>query len=424
MDKTSLIFMKCLYAGLHGRKFPNRNELTPNEWTEVLQLALKHNLLQIVLGTIYDADAVKQVDPELVRKMSRITLYALKRQAAVTAEFLQLYTKLVEAGVHPVVVKGLVCQNLYPNPDSRYSGDVDLFIREDEFDLCHDVLTTSGLQLAKSDKDIHREHEVPYRNGKSPLYIEVHKSLFPPESEAYGDLNRFFEGAHERTVRVQLKKQHTSILTLEYTDNLQYLIFHAFKHFLHSGFGLRQVCDITMFANVYGTQINWNQLLENCRQVHADVFTAALLKIGAKYLGLHVAYLPIGGEWKRMMEEVDETDLLNELLDGGIFGDSSMSRIHSSNITLNAVASQKQGDKANAVKASLFPSAQKLSGRYSFLKRASWLLPFAWADRLIKYSFEISKRKKMREGGSNDALESLQIGRERIALLKEYKIIK
>jgi hypothetical protein len=42
--------------------------------------------------------------------------------------------------------------------------------------------------------------EVPYRKAGSPLYIELHKQLFAPESDAYADLNRFFEGAFERTV--------------------------------------------------------------------------------------------------------------------------------------------------------------------------------------------------------------------------------
>ena len=42
-------------------------------------------------------------------------------QTMKTSEFLQLYRFLAEAGIRPLVVKGIVCRELYPNPDYRAS---------------------------------------------------------------------------------------------------------------------------------------------------------------------------------------------------------------------------------------------------------------------------------------------------------------
>lgn len=88
-------------------------------------------------------------------------------------------------------MKGIVCRNLYPNPDYRMSGDEDVLIPEEQFKLCHQVMLDYGMQPADPTQDIQSEHEVPYGKPGSPIYIELHKCLFPPESTAYGDLNRF-----------------------------------------------------------------------------------------------------------------------------------------------------------------------------------------------------------------------------------------
>lgn len=117
---------------------------------------------------------------------------------------------------------------------------------------------------------------------ESPLYIELHKHLFPPESDAYGDMNRFFEGVFDRSIVEDI--QGIPVYTMGYTDHLFYLIFHAFKHFLYSGFCMRRVCDIIMFSKKYGRQIDWTKILSNCKEGNADKFAFASFQIGSKYL--------------------------------------------------------------------------------------------------------------------------------------------
>lgn len=204
---------------------------------------------------------------------------------------------------------------------------------------------------------------------------------------------------------------------LAITDQLFYLICHSFKHFLHSGFGIRQVCDIILFANEYGDAIDWEKVLRQCREIHADLFAAALFAIGEKYLTFDPEKAHYPKAWREI--SVDETDMLMDLLDSGIYGNANMSRKHSSNMTLDAVAADKNGKKAgNTVLKSLFPSAKKLEGRYPYLKKHPILLPIAWTDRILKY------RKETVAGGDNAAADSVKIGNQRIELMKEYGIIK
>jgi hypothetical protein len=323
-----------------------------------------------------------------------------------TGDFLELNDQLQAAGATPLVVKGVVCRSLYCQPDHRPSSDEDVLIRPEHMDTCHGVLTRFGMTTEAEPNS----YELPYRKADSPLYIELHKSLFPPEQEAYGDLNRFFADVHSRAVTLQI--QGHRVYTMCPTDHLFYLVCHAFKHFLHSGFGIRQVCDIVLFARCYGGTVDWTQIAERCRAIRAEQFAAAIFAIGKNHLGVDV---PDG--WQQI--PVDEMPLLLDLLSGGLYGDASMSRKHSSNITLDAVAAQKAGKKARgAFVASVFPSVSKLEGRYPYLKKCPYLLPVAWCSRLLQYG------KESRATQDNNATDALKIGIQRVELMKLYGILE
>lgn len=111
--------------------------------------------------------------------------------------------------------------------------------------------------------------------------------------------------------------------------------------------------------------------------------------------------------------------MLEDLIAGGVYGGAQMSRKHSSNMTLQAVSAQKQGKKQkNFVLKTIFPSARDLQGRYPYLQKKPYLLPAAWASRILRY------RKEIKSAPDNQAAEAVKIGNQRIELLKRYEIIE
>lgn len=413
MKQQDELFLQALAAALKHEKTAWETAFPAQDWLGLFECAEKHHVLPMIYEAVYDCPAARELDPAFLLPFKRRTIQQVTLQAIKTGAFLQLYAHLQKAGIRPLVVKGIVCRALYPDPDARVSGDEDVWVQPEQFSACHEALLAFGMQPAEPEKDIETAYEVAYGKPGSPLYIELHKSLFPPDSEAYGDLNRFFAGAHDHADVVSV--QGAAVSTLNSTDHLFYLICHAFKHFLHSGFGIRQVCDIALFANAYGDGIDWPRLLAQCTEIHAEKFTAALFHIGEEYLGFSPEKACLPPQWTEIA--VDETALLEDLLSGGVYGAADRNRLHSSTITLNAMAAQKQGGKAkrNVLK-TVFPSAKALSGRYPYLKKYPFLLPAAWGDRLLKY------RKETAAG--NGAAESIRIGSQRIELMKQYGILK
>ena len=417
MQHTQQLFLEALKAALKNEQVEWNNKLEAQEWMDLFRMAEVHQILPMIYEAVYRSPAAGQADPQILAPAKAQMVRTVIMQTQKTGEFEPLYRYLRESGICPLVVKGIVCRNIYPNPDYRISGDEDLLIRPEDFRKCHDLLREYGMQTSEQDMDaeeLESVYEVPYGKKGSLIYIELHKSLFPPESEAYGDLNRFFANVHEDAIDIRI--DGTDIRTMGYTDHLFYLICHSFKHFLHRGFGIRQVCDICLFTHRYGEEVDWPRLAQRLEQARAEVFAANLLAIGRKYLGFS-AYPEAVERWMAGFgEKLDCEDLLADLLASGIYGSSSLSRQHSSLITLNAVKDGTGGRGAHRVLRTMFPARKDLLRAYPYLERYPWLLPAAWVQRLGRYQSQ--------NRGAESAKESLSIGTQRVELLKKYQVIR
>ena len=393
-------FLNLLAAAL-GNAHDPVPELTADQWRELFAMAAEHKVLPLIFEHAYPL--VARLDPALAAGAKRQVRLQGGAQTIRTAEFLELYRALEEAGATPLVVKGIVCRQLYPRADHRPSGDEDLWIPPEQYPLCHGVMTRLGLVTGETDPD--GVYEVPYRRAGSSLYIELHKHLFPPGFRvADAEFNGFF--SHARHVIEQIPGG--SLRTLHPTDHMTYLLFHAFKHFLHSGFGIRQICDILLFAHRHGGAIDWERVRLSCRAIRAEKFAAALFAIGIRHLG----FGPVG-PWGSLY--VDEKPLLQDVLCAGVYGSADLSRQHSSTITLEAVSTRKKAPAG--ILAAAFPTAKHLEGRYPWLKKQPWLLPVAWTSRMADYLRETQRRP------DSSLADALKIGTERVELLKRYDIL-
>ena len=415
MNARSERMLEAIRCFLNGKKAEWQEDISEAEWMELFGLSQQHQVLPMVYETVYPCPAFRTVSAEQNQILKRQVIRQVMVQSRKTEEFLALYRKLTESGITPLVVKGLVCRNIYREPDYRCSGDEDVLIPREQFGRCHEIFTENGMKPVEPGENMEAEGETPYYKEKGALHIELHKELFAAESKAYGEFNGLFADAFERKIQIEING--VQVYTMCHTEHLLYLIVHAFKHFLHSGFGIRQVCDIAIYANKYGCEIDWDELQEKCRSIHAEVFAAALFDIGVKKLVFDKKRACYPESWEQIGADGD--DLLADLIAGGVFGDSSMSRKHSSNMTLQAVAEEKQGNKAKAsLRQSIFPGREYMERTYTYLKDYPFLLPAAWLSRIGKYLLESQKME------NNDALESIEIGNKRISLMKKYKIIQ
>ena len=409
------LFLAAMKAALNDESLVWDESVSIEEWQNFFDLSIKQNVLPLVYQSIYSSQAFKETGMPLANLYKGQIMRIVFAQIQRTREFLQLYQKLSEQGMMPIVVKGIMCRILLKNGDNRPSGDEDLFIPAGTYDTYKRILTECGMEIAPWDAQKENQlHEVSYIYKSGSLSVEVHKDLFDRELSAFKGMNQLFSDAFEKSIVIEI--DGTPIRTMNHTDHMLFLILHAFKHFVSSGFGIRQIADMTTFANARGKEIDWEKLLADCKSIRADIFAASIFDIGIRYLGMDVEKSAFPQCWQ--MIEVNSDRMLSDVLDAGIFGDSNMSRKHSANMTLNAVSSDKEGKAARgSVFRTIFPPVSVLQNRYSWLSEKPWLLPLAWADRILKY------RKESANGKNNNAADSIRIGNDRVELMREYGII-
>ena len=348
----------------------------------------------------------RELDLEIKKNFLTAARASVAAQSRRTDDFLRTYAFLAERNIHPVVVKGLACRMLWNEPDFRPSGDEDILLSPDQVESCRGALAEYGYASLSDDSE---EEEFTYLSPLSGLRIELHRRLFSESSEYFSQFNQYFEKIFDTAI--PLSSYGREILTPEPTLNMLYLILHAFKHFIHSGVGIRQLCDISLFANRYGSQIVWNKVREVLQKIGAGCWYASVLTICRDRLTLHPEQASLPDE--HFADAADTGALLEDILSGAIYGASDMARHHSGNVTLHAV---EKGGKSGTLLRTLFPSAKVLKPRYKYLKKHPYLLPVAWVSRLVGY------KKKSADSGLA-LTESLEIGRSRVELLKKYGII-
>jgi hypothetical protein len=81
------------------------------------------------------------------------------------------------------------------------------------------------------------------------------------------------------------------------------------------------------------------------------------------------------------------------------------------------VAAEKQNRRSRGLLAAAFPKASSLESRFPYLKKRSWLLPAAWAQRIFLYLTHRDAR------ADTNPARSVAIGKQRTELLRQYGII-
>lgn len=403
--------MEALCACIRGRQVDWDRPLAEDEWKGLVKLAQEQHVLPMMADSVYRCPAFLAQPEEWRRTLKQTCVQPTIGQTVRSVTFLRLLRTLEQAGLRVVVMKGITCRALYPKPDIRISADEDLLVEENQFALAAQCLEELGFQcMVREDRE--QSFELGFIRGDG-LYIELHKTPFQPRSDALGGLNLFFEQSVKHASPILV--EGGQVMGMHPHDHMLYLLLHAYKHLIHSGFGVRQVCDIILWAEHYGTQIDWPLLRQQCRQVRAWKFAQTVFQIGRHYLDFDSDKAAIPAEY--LKDETEYRMLLDDLLESGVFGGKDLSRKHSSTITLRTVESNRKGRRYSLCQ-TLFPGFSAMEGRFPYVKKYPFLLPLAWCQRLVKYGGELQRSEN-----GNDAAESLRIGKQRTRLLKELDII-
>ena len=113
MRKEQEALLHILSQAVSGKKTAEP-ALDSKEWQLLIKLADEHELLPIVYDLVCESGTLKEVQKEERKKWQERALSVSIRQIIQTKEFLTLLVHAQNAGMDPVVVKGIICRSLYP----------------------------------------------------------------------------------------------------------------------------------------------------------------------------------------------------------------------------------------------------------------------------------------------------------------------
>ena len=366
------------------------------DYQKLFDLANQHQISALIYNQIYNFDDFPE---EIKQRWKKDALKINAFQTRKTMKILQVYRQFLKQELKVLIVKGLVCRSLYPQPDNRQSNDEDLYVQKEEYEAVKDILLKNNLTVISESNDV-----TTFIDPVSGLSIELHTALFSLESKAYGNYQRYFDQAFDECIVHSI--DGVSVYSLEYTQHLLFLILHFVKHFFHGGVGIRQVLDIVMYSEAYGDKVNWDRLYDILKELNIYVLITSLFAMAHDLLEFDYTKISV----PEGIDKSDYQDLFDDIMDAGIFGQSSSERIHSATITLNTIS-----DGKTSVLKSIFPSLKEMQGKYKYLNKYPVLLPFAYLSRIVNYK---------KNNSSKNSQRTIEVGKQRIELLKKYRVIK
>ena len=309
MEKTYLTLFSLLRQALGVEKENNLSALNEEEWTSVYQQAKK----QSVCGIAYEA--VKQLSgkhcpPDDLLFMWTAEAEQIKgRNKLIYEEAVRLTKLFAQEGRRTAVLKGQANARLYPNPYSRQSGDIDLWVEGGRKSVS-ELVVKMGLTKQKNLKvetSYHHIHLPKFENG---VTVEIH---FRPSS---GSHNPFTNRRLQKFLEAEILKSKPCpegfcVPTMTFALVMQ--MSHIQRHFLGGGIGLRHIIDYYELL-IHSTQEERADVAKRLKPMGLHWTAGAVMWVLGKVMNLKEDYMLMTPDEKRGQK------MLSIIKVGGNFG--------------------------------------------------------------------------------------------------------
>ena len=186
---------------------------------------------------------------------------------------------LNEAKIPHIFLKGYELQNLYPDPNLRMMGDIDLIVKPEDFDKAKIALINKGVIQGKDD-----EHHLQLT--KNEIEIELHHNLFERNEEWMLYFNKPFDNTY---------KINDYNLSFKLNYYYMYILAHYAKHIQNCGEGIRPIIDLYLLykislkknipIKIENNLINFDKMIKSA---FFSIFKEKTCEITNKYYNLFI----------------------------------------------------------------------------------------------------------------------------------------
>lgn len=300
------VFLQILRSALWNHTM-DASSISGEELAEMIKLSYEQSVAGVTLDYLMNQNNMMQ--QEMLYQSIGDIVTIKNQNSKINYELKKFVDLLDKKDIPYVVVKGQVAAQWYDNPQLRQSGDIDVFVSHEYYEMAQQCIQDK--YHVKLEMDVFEKHSEFIVNG---VIFELHY-----------DLVQFSNKKSQKKWEYLLKTDKASFIeiegmkirTLSPTLNVLYIFIHLFLHLIQSGIGLRQVCDLAMCLDYYKCDVDKDILEE---ELDVLGLKKAFLSIGAilvEGLGLpnHLFPFSIGDKHKRLGRKI-----LNDMIRTGTFG--------------------------------------------------------------------------------------------------------
>ena len=276
------------------------------DWGMVYQLAEEQSVIGVVLAGIErlkNANVHLNLNQELLLQWIGEVQVQEQQNMAMNLFIERLVGKMREAGIYTLLVKGQGVAHCYAKPLWRSSGDVDLFLSDDNYEKAKRFL----MPLASSveDEGIKNKHLGLTIEG---FVVELHGTLYSGLSTR---IDRVLDEIKKDTfyggnVRSWLNG-NTQVFLMGINNDIIYVFTHILQHFYKGGIGIRQICDWCRLLWRYRTELNQRLLEFRIKQMGLMNVWKGFAAFAVEYLGMPVEAMPFYStdrKWKKKASRI------------------------------------------------------------------------------------------------------------------------
>lgn len=280
-------FFALLRAGLWGKE-PRLSCFSEVDYNVIMNLAEEQSVVGLVTAGLEHVTDVK-VPQELLLQFIGQTVQLEQCNKDMNNFIAELIEKLRKAGIYAILVKGQGVAQCYEKPLWRASGDVDLFLSEENYYKAKDYLPNIATNVEQEGK--YTKH-LGVTIGQ--WAVELHGSL---RCSLSLQMDKVLDKVLEATfyggeVRSWLNGK-TQVFMLREDNDAIYIFSHFLKHFYLEGLGLRQICDWCRLLWTYRTTIDTALLERRLRKMGLMTEWRAFGAYVVDYLGMPAEAMPL-----------------------------------------------------------------------------------------------------------------------------------
>lgn len=304
-DQLLRIIELVIHAGV-----PINESFSSLDGEKLYELALRQDVCAFLYPTLKKYPEEIKLDQQTMDRWKSTSLFIITRQLSMMNGIKVIFDLFSSNDVPAISLKGLALKQVYPQPELRNMGDIDLLINEKDMQKSIELMSTLGYRPNSINlNDPEYMHIDMYRSGSFP--VEIHRTLWHAKHMKKNENLDWFNHIWENKRVLTLEGIQFIALSLE--DELINLVIHIARHLKHSDANLRQLCDITLFLNANWSKMDSTYIDETIKAMNLFTFYLNLITTCHVFLGLKI---PISSG---SLEKKKSKILMNYILNSEIY---------------------------------------------------------------------------------------------------------